>query len=181
MEGLTMSRSAKRSCTLSRILTVLLLLIPALLSTGCTEDNPALAEDAYGALLESVGCKTAEGDMEAQLASGEECLEWDLNGRVLSLTHVDAAFNCCPESLTAEVLIDGSSITVIEGEVFDDGGECDCICLFDLHIAVYDLTPDVYTVSVSGPYSPEPLDTTIDLVAQPTGRYCEDREVYPWI
>jgi hypothetical protein len=181
MEGPTMSRSAERPSPIHRTLPLLALVVPALLASGCSEENPAGADDAYGVLLESVGCKTAEGNMDAQLASGEECLEWALHAGVLSMKHVDAAFNCCPESLSAEVLIDGSLITVIEDEDFDGGSPCDCICLFDLHIAVYDLAPGVYTISLSGPYSPEPLDTTIDLAAQPTGRYCEDRESYPWL
>ena len=173
-----MSRSTKRLSPIHLTLPLLALLVPVLLSTGCSEENPVAADDAYGVLLESVGCKMAEGDMEAQLASGQECLEWDLHAGVLSLKHVDAAFNCCPETISAEVLIDGSSITVIEEE---SGGECDCQCLFDLAIAIYDLEPGVYTVSISGPYSPEPLDTTIDLIAEPAGSYCEDREVYPWV
>lgn len=176
-----MNRSAKSPCPVNPTVSILLLLTLALLSAGCTEDNPVDGADPYGELLETVGCKAAKGSADALLASGEECLQWDLRAGVLNLTHVNAAFNCCPESLAAEVLIDGQSITVIEEEFFGTNGECDCICLFDLHIAIYDLAPDVYTVSVSGPYSPEPLDTTIDLVAQPTGSYCEDREVYPWL
>jgi hypothetical protein len=162
------------------IYVALVILIVAFPLAGCSKSTPIDSAETYGELLGSHGCKLDEGNTLAAVSSNEECLEWDLQAGVLSLTHVNSAFNCCIDFVTAEVLIEGNSITVIEQERLEQGQGCLCRCLYDLDLVVYDPPAGQYFLSLSGPYSPSPLDLSIDLVGQPSGRYCVDRDPYPW-
>lgn len=164
-----------------RLVPAALLLVAAVLSPfGCDEDSPTDDPDVYGELIGSQGCKQLGKSAFPAASSDEECLEWDLQADILAIRHVNAAFNCCVDDLSADVVVAGSSITVVETETLENGLGCDCLCLYDLDYLVHNPPPGVYSISVTGPYSPEPLDTTIDLVGQPTGVYCEDRDEYPW-
>jgi hypothetical protein len=57
-------------------------------------------------------------------------------------------------------------------------GPADCECLYDLDIQVNDLPPGTYGIKLSG--SLGGLDVHVDLVAEPSGSYCEPRDRYPW-
>ncbi len=111
-----------------------------------------------------------------------DCIQYEYNGTgTLILTHVNAAFNCCPAEIVADIEIRGDTILITEGETFDIG-PCYCLCLFDVYMTITGLTPGEYTIIINGMYleGRPPLNTTVDLVTEPTGVYCLERDIYPW-
>ncbi len=114
----------------------------------------------------------------------QSCIEYQYDGLdVLSITHRNAGFNCCPDELAVIIGIDGNVITIEEVEYLYGGG-CDCLCLFDLDYEITGLPPGEYTVEVVEPYrhpDDEPLEFTINLPSSPdTGSHCVFRDHYPW-
>jgi hypothetical protein len=153
------------------------MLIDYLFITGSSMGLPycyGQSGEPFGYFYDKSDCKT---DMGAT-STGETCLNWAYDGQgVLSLTHVDAALNCCPKpSLTIEV--QGDTIFVNEA----DSGMCDCNCLYDIEYKVAHLTPGIYRIVVAEAVSGAgaPLDFRVDLTHWPTGSFCVDRPQYPW-
>jgi len=112
----------------------------------------------------------------------QDCLEYQYDGdSVLLFKHVNAAFNCCPDSFTAAFSFAGQLITIEEAERLTH--PCNCLCLFDLNLRIVDLTPGTYTIKVEEPYLWEGatvLEFTVDLRSSPSGSYCVTRDRYPW-
>ena len=132
-------------------------------------------------MLPLTGCKT-EGAAAAtdSLTPSQSCIVWEYYGQSrLTLHHVNAGLNCCPEG-RAEVTVSEGVITVDE-TIID--GLCDCYCLFDVDMLVVNLPPGEYTVVVREPLWSTPGETfefTVDLNASPTGQVCIERNLYPW-
>ena len=112
----------------------------------------------------------------------QDCLEYEYDGvSILRLKHVNAGFNCCPDSFTAAFEFDGQQITITEVEWLR--APCDCLCLYDLDLRITGLPAGTWTIKVVEPYlwpEAEPLEFTVDLVASPSGEYCVTRDRYPW-
>jgi len=68
----------------------------------------------------------------------------EIVGDTLTVHHRDAAYNCCMDSTTYTVTMDGSVIDIIETEIVPD--PCLCLCCFDLSVSVADLAPGTWTV-----------------------------------
>jgi hypothetical protein len=109
----------------------------------------------------------------------QACLQWEYDGEsVLQLTHVNAVYNCCPDSVGGAITVTGQTITIDLAEWLTM--PCDCICPFDVEYEIVQLTPGEYTVTVNEIYAPgggAPFEFTVDLVASPSGEYCVDREI----
>ncbi len=134
-----------------------------------------------GELIDYTGCKEFEtGRVTAYTPPDQDCIEWGYDGEsILSLKHVNAGFNCCPE-ITADIDIENNIITIEEIEL---EGICYCLCLFDIDYEIRNLPAGEYRIVVVEPYLPEgdePLDFTIDISSAPSGSHCVDRSVYPW-
>lgn len=119
----------------------------------------------------------------AALGAGSdvECLEYEYDGRsVLRLKHVNAGFNCCPGTISADIEIASGRIFIRESE---SSSLCDCNCLFDLDYEVVLLAPGLYRIEVVGPYQPSgdpPLEFLADLTGPSSGSFCVKRSRYPW-
>lgn len=129
-------------------------------------------------------CKTFQkGDATDSTPPNQDCIEYQYDGEnVLSIKHINAGFNCCPDEIKAIVNIEDNIITIKEKEYLYSGG-CYCLCLFDLDYDISGVSPEVYTIKVIEPYLPEgnePLEFTVDLSSSTSGRYCVDRSGYPW-
>lgn len=132
------------------------------------------------------GCKHDVAKV-AGASSIDECIQWQYSDGVLQINHVNAGFNCCVTALLAGFDKDGDSITITESENLESGG-CHCLCLYDFDYQINNLGAAEYTITIIGPYmetnsTPESdyLSFTIDLVAEPSGSYCVERDHYPWI
>jgi hypothetical protein len=112
----------------------------------------------------------------------QDCVEYQYDGEsVLLLKHVNAGFNCCPDSFAAEFHIQAGRITIDEIEWLTH--PCYCLCLFDLDYQITGLPPGEYTIRAVEPYlqeGDEILEFTVDLVSSPSGAYCVQRDRYPW-
>ena len=107
------------------------------------------------------------------------CIDYVYDGQsVLQLKHINAVFNCCPDSVGGDVQIDGHAITISEAEVLTM--PCDCICPFDVDYEITNLPPGMYTIRVNEVYTHQGmqlLEFTVDLSKATTGSYCVDREL----
>ncbi|MCX6828907.1 MAG: hypothetical protein NT002_06440 [candidate division Zixibacteria bacterium] len=139
----------------------------------CIERN-ILPETASGYLAKYSGCKEGEYSFDGnRLLSPGNCVTVEYDGkRVLRLKHINAVFNCCPDSILADIRISRDSITITEREL---NSGCRCLCNYDLDYEIINLKPDDYTVTFITPYLlplMESLIFTIDLRVDTTGLYC---------
>lgn len=82
-------------------------------------------------------------------ASGHECDEevlFEVYDGTIEVIHNQSLYNCCCW-IEFDVAEGDFAIDVVEWEVLDAGG-CDCLCCFDLRIAVAGLEPGDYTVTI---------------------------------
>ncbi len=104
---------------------------------------------------------------------------YDAANQTLSVTHINAGFNCCPGTLSCTVVKDGSALVIQEEETY---AQCDCNCLFDLEIEIEGLAPGSYTLSFEEPYAADltALVLELDLNEEASGSSCVVRKAYPW-
>ncbi len=128
-------------------------------------------------LNEYTGCKVF---WKSGYPPDVDCMVYQYEGGILKLNHINAGFNCCPEQIVVDIQVVGDTILIEESEI---NGMCFCLCLFDLEMQINYLEPGEYLIRVIEPYlaeNDEPLEFTIDLVAEPAGAYCVPRLGYPW-
>jgi hypothetical protein len=148
------------------------------------KEIPTPSVPPVGILIGHTECKTFQtGGVADSIPSNQECMEYSYDGEgVLLLKHINAEFNCCPESITADISIEDSVITIEEHESFANGKLCTCLCLYDLDFEIRNLEPGEYTIKVISPYihpNKELLEFTITLSSSPSsGRYCVELD---WI
>jgi hypothetical protein len=137
-----------------------------------------------GRLVGRTDCKAFGGASAGAAAvptSSQECVEYDYDGRsLLRLKHVNAGFNCCPGTISADLDIFGGTVRITETE---SSSLCDCSCLYDLSYKITALPPGTYRLEVIGPYQPDsdpPLAFDIDLGRAASGSFCVGRTRYPW-
>jgi hypothetical protein len=168
---------------------LLLVIAPLFLNLSCdgesTEPQAGEEIEFSGHLSSYTGCKPT-GGQGAGLAATQECIEWSYDGEsTLNIAHINAGFNCCPDSLVADIQISGDTISIDENEILVNG--CRCLCLFDLTLVVTGVAPGSYQIEISGPYmddsDPETrgmVEFTVDLSSDSAGSYCVERDHYPW-
>lgn len=136
-----------------------------------------------GTLVDHTTCILSE-DRGAWIPNTVECVEYLYDGvGTLQLTHTNALFNCCFDSLTADIDISENIIDIVEHE-HPFGGMCDCICLYDIDFEITNLPPAVYTIRVSNVYmenyaNGEIIEFTVDLTQPLSGIYCVERPYLP--
>lgn len=104
---------------------------------------------------------------------------YDLTNNTLSLQHINAGFNCCPENLHCSVKLVNDTILIQE---YEKSAMCNCCCLFDLDIVVEGLDLDMYTIKFIEPYNhdEEELVFIMNFEYQTSGSFCVVRRSYPW-
>ena len=129
------------------VLSLLLLVI------GCTDEitngtgpgEPGLS----GLVTGHTDCKEFVGDAAyVDISEDKSCIDYVYDGQgTLTLKHVNAGFNCCPDILDADISLVGDTLVIEEHESLMHGG-CDCLCLFDLDMEVKNLDPGRYYIKV---------------------------------
>jgi len=163
---------------------VLAVLAAAALAACGGDDTHRPAAGPAGELVGHSPCggfgRAAPAD---SIGPDEGCFVYDYDGRdTLLLTHVNAAFNCCPTRLIGRVSFPGDTIRIKESEI-PEGGICDCSCLYDMDYRITGLGTGIYHVVFDEPYvSPPdaPLGATIDLSTAASDTVCVARTRYPW-
>ena len=109
------------------------------------------------------------------------CVEYsfDKKKNQLSIKHINAGFNCCPDSLYCKVDLIGDIIQIQE---FEKAAQCDCNCLYDLDIEINGVVLKNYQVKFIEPYLADQIKLIfkIDLTNDTSGSYCVTRKQYPW-
>jgi hypothetical protein len=161
------------------------------MTSGCDTDElaePHPGAPGSGGGATPVGALVSLTECGATQAAGEEnapadlsCAVWTYGSNgVLSLEHVNAAFNCCPGEISADVSIANDTITIVERE---EQSMCDCSCLSTLRFEIRNLESRPYTILFVEQYvrpGDERLEFTVDLAALPAGTVCVYRPHYPW-
>jgi len=144
--------------------------------------GPAPCPSFTGAMTGYGTCKTF--DAKDPIPPTQDCVVYSYDGQgVLSLTHVNASFNCCPEQLLADIVIEDNVITITEYETLENGG-CDCMCLFDVDYEFVDIPPGDYTIRVVEYVSQwgDTLQSMVTLLPEVTeGQFCVEWGIYPWL
>ncbi len=111
----------------------------------------------------------------------QDCItySYQADAKMLTLTHKNAAFNCCPDSITVDFSFIGDTIILSEAET---NGDCDCLCVFDLNFTIGNLEKKAWIIKVIEPYigDGEVLLATMDLSNEINGEFCITRNYYPW-
>jgi len=163
------------------VLPFLLILIYFSLFPGCSTQG----KSPEGQLLRFSGCKNFSQDgslvKENISSAAEECAEYFYDGHGhLQLKHINAAFNCCPGNISADIIIEPGEIIIKEKE---SAAICDCNCLFDVDYEIIHLKPGVYRISVKNSYQPSdepPLEFIVSLEEPTSDTFCVPRKKYPW-
>lgn len=138
--------------------------------------------DINGKLTSSTECKSFDGMIRNPITPDTlSCIEYEFDGdnNILTLKHINSAFNCCPGLITCNVSSRNDTILIVESE---EQSPCDCDCLYDLDIEINGITTTQYFIQFDEPYirNQEVLDFQIDLSKNTQGEHCVKRIKYPW-
>lgn len=127
------------------------------------------------------GCKGFDLK-DGGIASNQDCLKFEyLNDSILSFTHLNAGFNCCPRKVDVSAKFHGDTLLITETEI---DALCDCNCLYDLVFSINNIPLGKFIISVEEPYARRPDDAPlifeVDLEKTKSGQICVLREYYPW-
>jgi len=159
-----------------------LLVGSGLLLLGCMLDDsvglPEYDETRTGDATSRIGCKAY-----VSTVSPSSCIEYEYAAdRCLRIRHIDTPFNCCPESMGADVEVNGAYITITLWQEFGPLGGCTCLCLFDMEYEVRDLPMGTYILDINEAYTMgEKIRTTLVLDGPAGGTRCWERTGYPWV
>jgi len=162
--------------------TLSLLLLLGLLAT-CTSESDTPAEMELTIRLtgnpQCIYLKSHENRQETP--DSQSCIEFafDQDNRMLILKHINAAFNCCPESLWCTVAFRNDTILIQE---FEKQQGCKCNCLYDLDLEVEGIEPGEYYLRIIEPYlgTQKPLIGEMNIQTSKIGNFCVWRTIYPW-
>ena len=102
---------------------------------GCNRDNPY--EEIKIKDFSYQGCKEIVIHY-TKASEREEYIEYKaVADGYLDIKHVNAVFNCCPDTIKADVSMEDNIITINESET---NPICDCICDYDLEYRLGPLT-----------------------------------------
>lgn len=133
------------------IMLAMLLCVATLLMAGCSSDDHEGSTDASVFQIRDFansGCKKVG---EARTRGGyfsdyPEYVEYKgMKDGFLSISHVNAAFNCEPGELKIQATIEGNVIKILETE---EDARANCICPYDLYCEVGPLNDGKYTIII---------------------------------
>jgi len=134
-----------------------------------------------GKILSHSDCKDLKSDLVFFTTDSLSCAEYsfDSSTNKLFIKHINAGFNCCPDSLYCNVTVSNDTIIIQE---FESKQQCNCNCLYDLDIVIYGVDSRNYQIKFIEPYSgnQEQIIFAVDFSAQKEGSYCVIRNSYPW-
>ena len=97
----------------------------------------------------------------------------------MAVKHLNAGFNCCPDSLYCNIRLSNDTIIVQE---FEKNNYCKCDCLYDLDIEISGVDAKKYQLRLIEPYSgsEDKINFRLDLAKDKNGTFCVTRRHYPW-
>jgi len=164
-----------------KILIAFLLLL-TLCSCKQDPENPKELNLSVKLLTEDPECNHLKSAETIRITPiSQSCIEYsfDQSTKKLLIKHLNAGFNCCPESLWCTVTYRNDSIVIQE---FEKHMGCKCNCLYDLDIEIEGVESGKYQLRMIEPYvgNQEKLSFELDLRTQIQGAFCVARKQYPW-
>jgi len=155
------------------------ILFPMVFFAGCEHEEPAVP--AIMMVGNSI-CKSNGLKAIADRSANQDCVVYSwLKGDTLTIRHINAAFNCCPDGLSVTLRVDADTLIVSEAE---NAALCDCNCLYDLDWQLTGITGKAWWVRIEEPYVKQQDQQKIlfraDLKKYPVGEFCLTRNEYPW-
>jgi hypothetical protein len=156
-----------------------------LLTFLCCEkgDNSDNTLDIKGKLANHSACKYGLQSDEGWTAIPDtlSCITYSYSKstQLLTIMHLNAAFNCCPETLSCKISVVNDTIIIKESEA---SALCRCDCLYDLDVVIQDVPPKKFQIRIIEPYLGDqaPFLFEVDLNYEPDGSLCLVRKQYPW-
>ncbi|PID89479.1 MAG: hypothetical protein CSB01_01755 [Bacteroidia bacterium] len=152
-----------------------------ILTPGCEkDDNPSENTEFSGQLTEHSECKNLEFiSVREETPDTLSCVKYSFNDDKLVLKHINAGFNCCPDSLYVNASLNGDTIVI---EEYETSMLCDCNCLYDLDIELKGIEAQKYHIKFVEPYvtNQEKIFFDINLENNGEGKFCVIRKGYPW-
>jgi hypothetical protein len=134
-----------------------------------------------GKLVNHSSCKfdKSAGNQTGEYNYSAASYSYQPLNKKLKVTHYNAGFNCCPDSIYCEVNLINDTIHVIE---YEESAQCNCDCLFDLNIEVSGVEAKSYFVKFTEPYLGDQtkLEFSVNFASDTTGLYSVTRTSYPW-
>jgi len=125
------------------------------------------------------GLKMTSGIYEVPDSISVVEYEYDISEHILYLTHINAGFNCCPDSLYCLVKNARDTIKI---EEFEKNASCRCNCLYDLDIEIEGVLPRIYFLAFIEPYAVnmDSIGFGVNLAENSKGSFSVIRKNYPW-
>jgi hypothetical protein len=135
-----------------------------------------------GSIINHSECKGLNsGGLKSEYPDTVSCVHYnyDTANKTLTMKHINAGFNCCPEQIYCEISENNDTIIISE---FEKEQSCNCNCLFDLDILLNGVEENIYFVRFIEPYvgGQEELIFQMDLTIGNENEYCVIRKGYPW-
>jgi hypothetical protein len=161
-----------------------LMFIIAVVMFGCEKDNNKSQQlTITGKYLSHSECKSGLKSAVETIETPDtlSCIEYSFNESTnkLSIKHVNAGFNCCPDTMFCLISVKQDTIIIEEKE---QGGMCNCDCIYDLNMELSGVAAKKYQVKVIEPYlgDQEAINFELDLANENVSSYCATRKQYPW-
>lgn len=160
---------------------LLFITITLSLLTGC-EKNDEKNDINLPVSGQLIGYSDCKNEKSFQMTSDTlSCVKYSFDAvtNILSLTHINTAFNCCPENLYCEIIPKNDTIIIQE---LENSPQCHCNCLYDLDIEIQNIKTQKYQLKFIEPYADEHQEISfeLDLTTTTEGSYCITRKNYPW-
>jgi hypothetical protein len=148
----------------------------------CGDTNENESTSLKGEIIDHSDCKTFKSAFDgSETPDSLTCVKYNYDpaNSTLSLQHINAGFNCCPESLYCSVELVDDTIIIQE---FEKSAMCNCCCLFDLNIELEGVDLKMYTIKFIEPYNndEDELIFLVNFQYQTSGSFCLVRKTYPW-
>lgn len=148
---------------------------------SCEKENTN--NKSQGRVIEKSGCKNFSLKSLSEISSDATQVDYLYNTETkeLTLTHLNAGFNCCPEDINCSVSLTNDTIVIEEKEKLGYD-VCCCNCLYDLTILVTNIELKKYVIKFIEPYylGKEQLIFEADM-KETEGSIVVDRDDhYPW-
>ncbi len=163
------------------LILILIYSLIVILTPSCEKgDNSSENIEFSGELVKHTKCKDSEPiSVREDTPDSLSCIKYIFDNNKLILKHINAGFNCCPDSLYVNTFLNKDTIVI---EEYETSKLCDCNCLYDLDIELTGIEAKKYHIKFVEPYviDKEEIFFDIDLKNSVEDRFCMIRNHYPW-
>jgi hypothetical protein len=163
---------------------ILVFFFIGLIVISCEKENAKNKQlNLTGQLISNSTCKNGLKSTSATNITPDSlsCIDYSFDNlsNKLIIKHINAGFNCCPDSLYCNISLKNDTIVIQE---FEAAALCDCNCLYDLDIEINGVDSKKYQIKLIEPYLSEQSEIIfeIDLTKNMNGSFCVTRKQYPW-